>query len=350
MSRPGDDGIGMPTTHLLDDDTIDALILGDDLDPWLHDLATFAADVRACADRPPSRPSAALAAVMAAGPSARVTTAAGRGAGADGGDALAAARSAWHPARLARVAGLGLALKIGLGASTAAAGVAGAGAAGMLPGDTARPIRHALEAVTPFRFGTVSDDLVTTDRTTDAPSDEDRGSDLDLTGAPAREYGSAAGGNGTGERAARGDEASGTRDASSRSPEHRDDTDRGTGDDDDEDSRDRGGPARSDRRPGDQGGSSGGRPGTSSVEPGGDERDRDRHGTNRPQADGGDQHPRDDRVRPHPGGRGQHVVDQEPDRSGVAGPRDAGDAPGRDRRHGDGWREPTGPRADRRHP
>ena len=53
MSGAGDDGIGMPATHLLDDDTIDALVLGDDVDPWLHDLAAFAADVRACADRPP---------------------------------------------------------------------------------------------------------------------------------------------------------------------------------------------------------------------------------------------------------------------------------------------------------
>jgi len=49
-----------------------------------------------------------------------------------------------------KAAGLGLVAKIGLGASLAAAGVASAGAAGMLPAAANHAVRDAIETVTPL--------------------------------------------------------------------------------------------------------------------------------------------------------------------------------------------------------
>ena len=59
---------------------------------------------------------------------------------------------------LAKAAGLGLVAKIGVTTTAAAAGVIGAGAAGVLPGDADRVVRDAIEVVTPVEF-TDSGDL-----------------------------------------------------------------------------------------------------------------------------------------------------------------------------------------------
>jgi hypothetical protein len=141
VSPSGDDVRGMSATWLLDDDTIDALVQGDDLPPQHRDLAAFAARVRAAGEGAPPPPSEALAAVLAGG------------LGADAAGHRASAPAAGRRAsRLAKVAGLGVAVKLTLGASAAAAGVLGAGAAGVLPGAADDTVRNAIEAVTPLEF------------------------------------------------------------------------------------------------------------------------------------------------------------------------------------------------------
>ena len=81
-----------------------------------------------------------------------------------------------------RVAGLGLVAKLGLGTSIAAAGVAGAGAAGVLPAGASNAVRDAIEAVSPVEFdnnsggGTTSfGDRVSSDAT--GQSDGEKGVD-----------------------------------------------------------------------------------------------------------------------------------------------------------------------------
>ena len=138
MSDSGDDVSGMPVTPLLDDDTIDALVRGGDVHPRHRDLAAFAAVVRSAGEGPPPTPSAALAAVLAEGTDLRPAD-----------DRPAATRRA---AAIAKVAGLGVAVKLTLGASVAAAGVLGAGTAGVLPDAAGDRMRNALEVVTPFDF------------------------------------------------------------------------------------------------------------------------------------------------------------------------------------------------------
>lgn len=52
-----------------------------------------------------------------------------------------------------KLMGLGLAAKVGLGVTVATAGVAGAGAAGVLPEQANERARDAIEAVSPVEFG-----------------------------------------------------------------------------------------------------------------------------------------------------------------------------------------------------
>src|SRR5262249_49474236 len=107
--------------------------------------ARFAAEVRALGDGPAPAPSPDLATLLAGGRLLRPMPATPPGAPSGPG-----ARR--YASRLGKVAGLGLAAKLGLGATVVAAGVAGAGAAGVLPAPADHVVRHAIEAVTPGSF------------------------------------------------------------------------------------------------------------------------------------------------------------------------------------------------------
>jgi len=135
----------MPTTPFLDDRAIEAIIDGDEVAADLRPLVIFASGVRAEGERRAPRPTPALARLIAAG------------GGADSAHPDAAAGAigpftARHRLALAKVAGFGLVAKLTLGAGAAAAGVIGAGATGMLPGDADKVVRDAIEVVTPLVF------------------------------------------------------------------------------------------------------------------------------------------------------------------------------------------------------
>ena len=151
MSGTGDDVPEMPLTALLDDRAIDALIDGEPVAAWAEPLAVFAARVRAAGEGRPPRPSPALARLLAGGlapdgaaPATEpllVAVPVQRGAPASRRRLVAS-----------RVAGIGLVAKVAIGATAAAAGVIGAGAAGILPGSAGRVVRDAIEFVTPVEF------------------------------------------------------------------------------------------------------------------------------------------------------------------------------------------------------
>lgn len=126
MTLPGDDDAMMRFTRFASDDIVEALIRGDAVPSTHAPLATFAQEVRALGDEPVPTPSDQLAALLE-----------GRPLGI---------------ARVAGAAGLGLVAKIGLGASLAAAGVVGAGVAGILPAAANHAVRGAIEVVTPVQF------------------------------------------------------------------------------------------------------------------------------------------------------------------------------------------------------
>ena len=155
MSPLGDDGPEMPRHQPFDDDAIEALLAGTTRDAGLADLASFVADVRSSAEAFPI-PSPALAAALASGLSI------------DKGDLPATAASnvhgpapqvaglpKWRRLRMkiqGFLAGLGVAGKVALGASLAAAATTGAGAAGVLPGPVQHVVASTVSAVTPFEF------------------------------------------------------------------------------------------------------------------------------------------------------------------------------------------------------
>ena len=142
MTSSGDDVRDMPPTPLLDDSTIDAILDGDHAPPGIEHLTAFAAGVLAVTDDMPPRPSPELAAFLArGGPTLTVERA-----------SVVTPAPARHRSVLARAAGLSLALKIAFGTTAAAAGVVGAGAAGVLPGPASRIVRDAIEVVTPVEF------------------------------------------------------------------------------------------------------------------------------------------------------------------------------------------------------
>lgn len=149
MSDPSDHVPEMPAVPLLDDATVDAILVGDRGPRGVDHLAAFAADVRATAERPPPRPSPALAALLADGIPASSPGRATR------------SPSAGHRRRpaLATASGLGLAAKVGVATAAAVASLAGAAAAGVLPGDTDAPVRKVIELFTPVEFPDDGDPL-----------------------------------------------------------------------------------------------------------------------------------------------------------------------------------------------
>jgi hypothetical protein len=131
----------MSLTWLLDDETSEAIMRCDAVDPGLEHLAVFAKQVRNLGDGPAPPVSEELQALMASG--------GGQGRGAVGGNRMFADQTA---TATGRVASLGFAAKVGLGAAAATLSMAGAAAAGVLPDQANDAVRHAVEAVTPVEF------------------------------------------------------------------------------------------------------------------------------------------------------------------------------------------------------
>jgi hypothetical protein len=131
----------MSLTWLLDEETTEAIVRCDEVHPGLEHLSVFAKQVRELGDGPPPPASPALEALIASGGS--------QGCGTTGRDRMLADHTLTTPGR---IAGLGLAAKLGLGTAVAAVSMAGAAAAGVLPDQANNAVRHAVEAVTPVEF------------------------------------------------------------------------------------------------------------------------------------------------------------------------------------------------------
>ena len=145
MGPCGDVLFEMGATRHIPDDVIEAIVRGDAVPPAYESVSAFAHQLRRLGGAPPPVPSPELADMFA-----------GR---------LGAERAPGHvvdlvggrPGRkrrpgIERVASLGLAAKLGLGGAIAAAGVVGAGVAGMLPASANEAVRGAVEVVTPVDF------------------------------------------------------------------------------------------------------------------------------------------------------------------------------------------------------
>jgi hypothetical protein len=130
MTWYSDDDAMKRSTRYTYDDVLEALVRGDAVPSSHASLASFAREVRALEDDPVPAPTDELAALLEGRPMGVA-----RLAGATG-----------------KVAGLGLVAKMALGASLAAAGVVGAGAAGVLPAAASHAVRDAIEVVTPVHF------------------------------------------------------------------------------------------------------------------------------------------------------------------------------------------------------
>jgi hypothetical protein len=141
VTRSGDHGREMSLTWLLDDETSEAIVRCDAVDPGLEHLAVFAKQVRDLSDGPAPPVSQELQALIASG--------GGQGRGAVGRNRMFADQTM---TATGRVASLGFAAKLGLGTAAAALSMAGAAAAGVLPDQANDAVRHAVEAVTPVEF------------------------------------------------------------------------------------------------------------------------------------------------------------------------------------------------------
>lgn len=156
MSPAGDDGDDMEAVRHIHDDVIEAIIRGEPV-PGLHEpVAAFARQLRAIGDGPAPVPSPELAALLGGRARSRLrVVGATRMAGASPGGRSGRNRMPGID-RVAgitsKVAGLSLVAKLGLGTSLAAAGVAGAGAAGVMPTAANNAVRGAIEVVSPLEF------------------------------------------------------------------------------------------------------------------------------------------------------------------------------------------------------
>jgi hypothetical protein len=147
VTTSGDHDREMSLTRLLDDETSEAIMRCDEVDPGLEHLAVFAKRVRDLGDGPSPPPSPALQALIAAGGL--------QGCGATGRNRMFADQTMTGNGR---VASLGFAAKLGLGTAAAALSMAGAAAAGVLPDQANDAVRHAVEAVTPVEFTEPADE------------------------------------------------------------------------------------------------------------------------------------------------------------------------------------------------
>jgi hypothetical protein len=174
VTPSGDNGNEMSPTWLLDDETIEAIVAGDEVDARFDRIVAFARQVEAMGDRAAPAPTPVLRTVLAGSaaeaatlevPAVDATLDAWSpadlepGAPADPTVVDLAGRRRWRErpggrtATAAKLAGLGVAAKVGLGTSMAFAGFVGAGAAGVLPAQATEHVRGAIEVVTPVDFG-----------------------------------------------------------------------------------------------------------------------------------------------------------------------------------------------------
>lgn len=162
MSTVGDSDDEMLGHHHLDDETIESFLSGrNPATEGLGPLAAFADDVQLAIDRPVPAPTVSLAAVLAKGFSTETGDLPATAASNVTGPAPQAAglpkwRKRMVPQLLsgiaAKLAGLGMAAKAGLGLALAGASVTGAGAAGVLPDPAQNAVAEVVGAVTPFEF------------------------------------------------------------------------------------------------------------------------------------------------------------------------------------------------------
>lgn len=152
MSARGDHEHSMspPGSPPIDDAIIEALVAGSaDLPPSARMLTSFVADVRAAGERPPPPPSPRLEAVLA--DRARAGRVGSSGSGRTrAGDVAPVRRARRRRSMAARLAGAGLAVKVGVAATVAAASVVGASALDVVPGQPGDELRKAVSAVTPL--------------------------------------------------------------------------------------------------------------------------------------------------------------------------------------------------------
>lgn len=174
MSTYSDHEAGMSTDWLLDDDAIESIVRGDEVDAHFEPLAAFARQVRALGDEPVPTASPALRALIAQGGTPGTSATRSTRMLAQGVTTAAGKRS-----------GLRLAAKLGLGAAVATATMAGAAAAGVLPDRANDAVRDAIEAVTPLEHPEPANehptnfgDRVSNDAT--GQSDGDNGVDGDV--------------------------------------------------------------------------------------------------------------------------------------------------------------------------
>ena len=171
MTARGDNGNEMSPAWLLDDETIEAIVAGDEVDARFDSLVAFARHLERQGDGPPPPASPELEAVLAGLPADPVS---------DPTVVDLACRRRWRTrtgaltATAAKLAGLGVVAKVGLGTSMAFAGVVGAGAAGVLPAQATEGVRSAIEVVTPVDFGDdETPDTITTGEDPARPGDRE---------------------------------------------------------------------------------------------------------------------------------------------------------------------------------
>lgn len=144
MRPSGDHEADMEAIRYIHDDVVEAIVRGEPVPAVYAPLATFAEQVRALGNAPAPQPSPGLATLFATD---LVAAVGGRpdGSRPSGDDPVGV--------RPGRVVGLGRMAKVGLGTSLVAAGVVGAGIAGVLPAAANDAVRGAVEVVSPVDFG-----------------------------------------------------------------------------------------------------------------------------------------------------------------------------------------------------
>jgi len=152
----------MKATVHITDEVVEAIVRGEPVPAAFALVAAFADEVRLLASAPAPSPSPELAELLAGHRPERVLSRAaelvvvGRPGGGSERKRMPGIESV--AGLTGKVASLGLVAKLGLGTSLAAAGVAGAGVAGVLPAAANDAVRGAVEVVTPVEFNSNEND------------------------------------------------------------------------------------------------------------------------------------------------------------------------------------------------
>jgi hypothetical protein len=165
----------MSPSRQIDDDAIEAVLQGEQVDERFEPFVTFAHKVRAARASEPVPPASVelLALLEGTEPVAlRPVLDPSRASSPRTGRSRRSPRRKRVPfasglaSASAKLAGLGALTKIGLGTSVALASVTAAGAAGVMPESANDAVRGAIETVTPVEFPTDADhDVRVTNRT-----------------------------------------------------------------------------------------------------------------------------------------------------------------------------------------